>query len=224
MQYAILIDAGFIKHKLGSSHNPMGIYDVRSLVKHVKEHPYLKDHILHRIYYYDAMPLITKVHVPLSTSIKDYSQTAQAKRNVALISEIKKEPFFAVRLGELSLEGWQIPQKLFNTTEDSITIRSDDLRPKISQKGVDMRIGMDMASLTLKHISQILVLISGDSDFVPAMKFARREGAMIFIVTLGHKIKDPMLEHCDLLLDLNPDAIRDDAVVMANAGKTASDL
>ncbi len=68
-----------------------------------------------------------------------------------------------------------------------------------------MRIGLDIAALTMKQHAQIIVLIAGDSDFVPAMKFARREGAQIFLVTLGHSIRQEMREHADLLLEL-PDA------------------
>jgi uncharacterized LabA/DUF88 family protein len=39
-----------------------------------------------------------------------------------------------------------------------------------------MRIGLDIASMTLKHQVDTLVLVTGDSDFVPAAKLARREG------------------------------------------------
>ena len=42
---------------------------------------------------------------------------------------------------------------------------------------------------------------NSDSDFIPAMKFARREGAQLFLVTLGHGIKDGMREHADLVID-----------------------
>ena len=48
----------------------------------------------------------------------------------------------------------------------------------------------------------MLVLVAGDSDFVPAMKFARREGVQLYLVTLGHAVRDAMLEHSDLVLDL----------------------
>jgi uncharacterized LabA/DUF88 family protein len=74
------------------------------------------------------------------------------------------------------------------------------------QKGVDMRIGLDIAALTLKRHADIIVLVAGDSDFVPAMKFARREGAQLFLVTLGHAIRSEMREHADLSLevDVNP--------------------
>ena len=39
-----------------------------------------------------------------------------------------------------------------------------------------MRIGLDIASLAYEKQVNQLVLISGDSDFVPAAKLARREG------------------------------------------------
>ena len=33
------------------------------------------------------------------------------------------------------------------------------------------------------------------------MKFARREGAQLFLVTLGHGIKEGMREHSDVVID-----------------------
>ena len=74
--------------------------------------------------------------------------------------------------------------------------------PDVHQKGVDMRIGLDIASLTLKKHVEIIVLVTGDSDFVPAMKFARREGAQLFLVPLGSRVTDDVREHCDLMLDM----------------------
>ena len=65
-----------------------------------------------------------------------------------------------------------------------------------------MRIGLDIASLTLKKHVDIIVLVTGDSDFVPAMKFARREGAQLFLVPLGSKVTDDVREHCDVMLDM----------------------
>lgn len=42
----------------------------------------------------------------------------------------------------------------------------------IRQKAVDMRLGVDIASIALKKQADILVLVTGDSDFVPAAKLA----------------------------------------------------
>jgi uncharacterized LabA/DUF88 family protein len=63
-----------------------------------------------------------------------------------------------------------------------------------------MRVGMDIAALALKKHARIIVLVSGDSDFVPAMKFARREGCQLFLCTLGQRVKPMMYEHSDLSL------------------------
>ena len=82
-----------------------------------------------------------------------------------------------------------------------------NLEPSIHQKGVDMRLGLDIAAIALKGHANVLVLVAGDSDFVPAMKFARREGAQLFLVTLGHSVRPEMLEHSDLVLDLPDTAI-----------------
>jgi uncharacterized LabA/DUF88 family protein len=60
----------------------------------------------------------------------------------------------------------------------------------LSQKGVDMRIGLDIAALALKRIVQVVVLVTADTDFIPAMKFACREGLQLFLVTLGNSIHD----------------------------------
>jgi hypothetical protein len=82
-----------------------------------------------------------------------------------------------------------------------IEIGGEDFEPDIRQKGVDMRIGLDIASLTLKRQVQVIVLVTADSDFVPAMKFARREGAQLFLITLGHGIRDGMRAHADLVVE-----------------------
>jgi uncharacterized LabA/DUF88 family protein len=87
---------------------------------------------------------------------------------------------------------------------NAVEISSAQIQPSIRQKGVDMRIGLDIASLTLKRHAQVIVLVTADSDFIPAMKFARREGAQLFLVTLGHGIKDGMREHADLVIDEYP--------------------
>jgi len=67
--------------------------------------------------------------------------------------------------------------------------------------------------------------VAGDSDFVPAMKFARREGAQLFLVTLGHSVRAEMLEHSDLVLDVSTQpasTVRADLVVLASVGGEAS--
>ena len=67
----------------------------------------------------------------------------------------------------------------------------------VSQKGVDMRIGIDIASLAFKKQVDQIILISGDSDFVPAAKQARREGIDFILDPMRSPIKEDLFEHID---------------------------
>lgn len=165
----------------------------------------LEGDTLHRIYYYDAEPLAAKKPKPLTGrspgwSIVDFSSTEVYSSNIQLLEDLRKEPFFAVRLGELVFRGWSVRSNKLEPggIRESLTIQSDDLIPNIQQKGVDLRVGLDIAALTLKHHVEIIILVTGDSDFVPALKFARREGMLVFLYTLGHDIHPELYSHADL--------------------------
>lgn len=60
-----------------------------------------------------------------------------------------------------------------------------------------MRIGLDIASLAYKRLVDQIVLIAGDSDFVPAAKHARREGIDFILDPMWHTIKPSLNEHID---------------------------
>lgn len=67
----------------------------------------------------------------------------------------------------------------------------------LRQKGVDMRIGLDIASITLKKQADTIILVSGDSDFVPAAKLARREGVEFILDPLWQSVNEDLFEHID---------------------------
>lgn len=73
-----------------------------------------------------------------------------------------------------------------------------DFVPDLKQKQVDIKIGLDVAWLSSKGIVERIILVTSDSDFIPAMKFARREDVQIVLVTMGHQqIKQELLVHAD---------------------------
>ncbi|WP_207548141.1 NYN domain-containing protein [Cognatiyoonia sediminum] len=80
------------------------------------------------------------------------------------------------------------------TVED---LADDDFVPGLRQKAVDMRIGLDIASITLKKQADTIILVSGDADFVPAAKLARREGVKIVLDPLWRSVADDLYEHID---------------------------
>ena len=204
VSFAILLDGGFIRRKLGTSKLPVDAAGISAFTTRVSALPCVADLRLHRIYFYDARPLEGVAAIPLGGGQMDFGAHPVATRNRTLQSHLVHEPFFALRFGGLVLEGWRLKRKILNQSGPTVEIDSAAIEPNIRQKGVDMRIGLDIASLTLKKQVQVIVLVTADSDFIPAMKFARREGAQLFLITLGHGIKDGMREHADLVIDAVP--------------------
>lgn len=201
--FAILIDGGFAKRKIGCAAKPATATDFQEFVEKVCRHPALDAMRLHRVYFYDAAPLTDVVNKPLQGGKIDFGKEPTATRNRQLMEGLYRLPFFAVRTGELAFRGWSVTRAKLRESGTSVEISATDLHPEIQQKGVDMRIGLDIAALTLKKQVQVIVLVTGDSDFIPAMKFARKEGAQLFLVPMGHGIKDGMHEHADLIIDLD---------------------
>jgi uncharacterized LabA/DUF88 family protein len=76
-------------------------------------------------------------------------------------------------------------------------IADQDIRLHLQQKGVDIRIGIDIAALALKRQADTIVLLTGDSDFVPAAKLARREGVEFILDPLWQQVNDDLFEHID---------------------------
>ncbi len=207
-KFAILIDAGFIKRKLGSQQSPMTAKQVVEFTDKIIKRPELSGNELHRIYYYDAEPMGGTKPKPLTGSkgnweLYDFSATDLYKSNMALLDELKKKPYFAIRLGAVSFRGWLVkPQKLrAGGNQTVLSVKSDDLIPNIQQKGVDMRISLDISALTLKEHVDVIVLVTGDSDFIPALKFARREGKQTFLYSLGHSIRPEVYAHTDICVE-----------------------
>ena len=84
-------------------------------------------------------------------------------------------------------------KKLEDLTDDDITI---DVR----QKEVDTKIGVDISSLAFKKHVDTIILITGDADFVPAAKLARREGIDFILHPMEAHIDDRLFEHIDGLI------------------------
>jgi uncharacterized LabA/DUF88 family protein len=107
-------------------------------------------------------------------------------------------------LGELNDRGWKIENYHLKRTDGAgkVSITEDKLSPNIVQKGVDIKIGLDVASLSLKKQVDGIVLVAGDSDFIPPMKFARKEGVQLLLCSMGHRVKEEMYEHSDYSIEI----------------------
>lgn len=196
---AILIDAGYFKVRFREINN--GIYpkikDIKNYIDTVlqkvrdKSDPIEQD-ILFRTFYYDCRPFgDTITHIETHQKI-DYSKMKSFTQANAILNELRKVDKLALRLGDLSFSGWKIEKDASGKYIH---------KPDLKQKSVDMKIGLDIAWLSSKKIVDKIVLVAGDSDFIAAMKFARKEGIIVYLDTIGQNIiKASLIEHADFIL------------------------
>lgn len=158
---------------------------------------------LYRIFFYDCPPLAKKVHHPLTGELVDFSKTGTYQWRTDFHNALRRLRKTALRLGELNDRSglWQIkPRPLKELLDGDIEVEDlheNDIRYNIAQKGVDMRVGMDIATMAFKRLVDQIILIAGDSDFVPAAKLARREGVDFVLDPLWSGIHPDLFEHID---------------------------
>jgi len=202
---AIFIDGAFftkkLKEKLGK---PPEYKDVINHCNSLLSSEKLKEYKLFRIYYYDSPPLTYSIKNPLDGRILDLSAKEEIRQNKKIIESLELQSDFAVRKGVLACYGWKIGSKASKALleQKKKSIEAKDLVPDIEQKRVDLKIGLDIAWLSLKHIADVILLITGDSDMIPAMKFARKEGIRIYLHTLNHPVRRELKVHTDLLIEI----------------------
>jgi uncharacterized LabA/DUF88 family protein len=202
-RYAILLDGGFLFKKLQRHiHAYPDAALIEQAARDIAAHPKLNGRELLRVYYYDAPPAQRKIENPLDRHPLDLGSTSLAKHNQQLHSALEQLPDFALRKGETLVRGWKIGQAAFRRlAKEGGEIQARDLVPDISQKGVDLRIGLDIATLAFRRIVDTIVVVAGDSDLVPAFKLARREGLRVYLATYAHNVTSELTAHVDGLLD-----------------------
>jgi uncharacterized LabA/DUF88 family protein len=175
LRYAVLLDGAFVIRRLEAQ---LGRFptagDIQAFAAAIHAHECISELSRLRIYFYHAHPAAGVLVNPVNI------------------------PDFALRLGETATNGWRVGSSAFrNLIRNPRLIEAEDLVPAIEQKGVDLRIGLEIARLALTSSVQAIVAVTGDSDLVPAFKFARREGLRVFLCHMGHRIKRELLIHAD---------------------------
>lgn len=168
---------------------------------------------LYRIFFYDCPPLDKKMHNPINKQAVDFGRSEEAVFRRQLHEHLRGMRKVALRLGHLSpYTQWTIkPSKVADLLAGRIQMKdlvADDVMVDVRQKGVDMRIGVDVSSLAFKKQVDQLVLIAGDADFVPAAKQARREGIDFILDPMWQRIPPNLNEHIDGLRSTCPQGRR----------------
>lgn len=207
LRVAILVDGSFflarykILYKTKKGFDPKDPEKVANdLYDMVEAHA--KGKYLYRVLYYDAKPLVKKVFHPITKKEVDFSTSEVAKFRIAFFNKLKAKRKIALRLGYL-LPGkdWilrpTITHELLSGTKTLSDVKKADIFFDIRQKGVDIRIGLDIASLAYKRLADQVILVSADSDFIPAAKLARREGIDVVLDPMWGHVNPKLFEHVD---------------------------
>jgi len=157
-----------------------------------------EDEEIFRIYYYDCLPFGGKQMHPITLREIDFSTTATFRRRNDFLGTLSGKDHIAFRGGELTCHGWRVKEEsMLELIKNPRQMLEKDLQPNMQQKGVDIKIGLDIAWLSSRRIVDRILLITTDSDFIPAMKFARREGTQVVLIKLGRKTKRGLTVHAD---------------------------
>lgn len=220
---AILVDGGFYRrraHSVWGDRTPEERADelenyCRKHLSRGQDKKITEQAELYRIFYYDCPPYNQNVYHPMLKKDVDYGKTELYRWMTDFLESLKKKRKMALRLGFLSSPSIHYDldyKKLKKLLRKEITV--DDLNEKdftlsIIQKGVDMKIGVDIASLAYKKQVDRIILISDDSDFVPAAKLARREGIDFILDPMWSHVNPALFEHIDGLRSCFPNPYTD---------------
>lgn len=133
-----------------------------------------------RTYYYHCLPYQSN---PPTKEESDRFASMQR-----FLKSLERLPRYQVRLGKLAYRG-----------------HNTDGAPILEQKRVDIMLGVDLVQLSAKRQITHAVLVSGDSDFLPAVSVAKSEGVMVKLVhgTVAAPHNELWTE-CDERLALTP--------------------
>jgi uncharacterized LabA/DUF88 family protein len=202
-RFAILIDGGYayklLRKKLARAPE---VADIAGIAAAACRQADLLNKELLRAYYYDASPATGTVKNPASGARTVLGKTEVFRRMSRLHLEIENLPDFSVRRGEARVRGMTLrSEAVQHLAITGRRIAAEDFTFDIEQKGVDLRIGLDIARIALRGLAGTIVVFTGDSDLVPAFKFARREGVRVYLDPLEGSIRPELRLHADRQLD-----------------------
>ncbi|SFV52904.1 hypothetical protein MNB_SUP05-5-786 [hydrothermal vent metagenome] len=175
----LLIDAGYLQTIIKSEQYECNVQTITKIAHACYSE---KTEELSKILYYDCdsfNPIDEATGKPYKY-LKFNKEQKFDKQENKLIKQLAKEDLFAIRLGILKFDGW------------------NGNKPKFRQKGVDMRIGLDIAHISHQGKVDRIILITGDTDFIPAMKYARKFGIQIVLTKFTkHKLSPELQYHTD---------------------------
>jgi len=132
-----------------------------------------------RTYYYICPPF--QSHNP---TLEEQQRKAEMDR---FLYNLRRLPRFEVRLGRLR--------------------RTGNPKHPYEQKGVDVLLSIDLTQLSVSHTVNHAILLSGDSDFCPAVRVAKDNMTLVTLVYFPGKVSDELFNLCDERIPIDKDLI-----------------
>lgn len=212
---AIIVDGQFLLHRIRDAQSSTQYPNLEDQYNFLTNLINSNDEELFRIFYYQGSPNKQTVDKPISKDKINFSESQINKYSSNLITELSNKDFVAMRLGDTFFRGWKLKNPVLEKIrkgiiKDTSKLTDDDFTPDFQQKGVDIKIGLDVAWLSNNNIVDRIYMVNGDADFIPALKQARRDGIQIKLVKIGtKKINNDLLKHSDFILDLSNNDVID---------------
>lgn len=212
---AIIVDGQFLLHRIRDAQSSTQYPNLEDQYNFLTNLINSNDEELFRIFYYQGSPNKQTVDKPISKDKINFSESQINKYSSNLITELSNKDFVTMRLGDTFFRGWKLKNPVLEKIrkgiiKDTSKLTDDDFTPDFQQKGVDIKIGLDVAWLSNNNIVDRIYMVTGDADFIPALKQARRDGIQIKLVKIGtKKINNDLLKHSDFILDLSNNDVID---------------
>lgn len=155
---AVLVDGGFY---LKRAKNLRGELDPKEraseLARYCRAHANHENAELYRIFYYDCDPIAKKVFHPLHNRTFDQSKTPEYAWKTSFFDELAKIRKLAIRKGQtLETSGEfvlksSVSKDLVRGKRNVGSLDDSDYILDVQQKGVDVRIGLDVALIAMNR-------------------------------------------------------------------------
>lgn len=173
------IRIGIFEEYLKKFHKKIDYNQVENIITFINSFLDSNNEEIYRIFFYLADPFGSSING------FDYTKTPTYKLSTSLIEKLAVTEYVALRKGSLVVRGFDSFKK-----------------PIFIQKKVDMLFGLDIAHVSYNKLVDRVMILSADTDIVPAMKTARINGLQVIFGCCSDVQCDlhrELKEHADII-------------------------
>lgn len=176
---AFFIDGSYLDYALSDVASGQRV-NYRALVRAIAEKAGGERDII-RVYYYHCLPYQDKPPTQ--------AQSERFGKMQRFFRALQRTPRFEVREGRLAYRGLD-----------------DKKKPIFEQKRTDLLLGIDLVLHSVQRSIDEAFIIAGDSDFTPAIRTAKSEGVVTYLIH-GANPHDDLLDEVDERIEITAELV-----------------